>query len=294
MMGMTATSLQVHSRQSTRRRYIINLVRKAALYTALLLVACSTLFPFILMLSTSLQTGGALVTQIQQIIPRTVTLQNYRDVWVSDSFGNYFANSLITTAVVILANLLLDSMVAYALSRKTFRGAHIVLVIILARMMVPVHVLMIPIYILIQKMGLYDTLTALILPQLVDGFGIFLMKQYFDGIPRALDQAARIDGATDFQIFWRVLLPISRPALAVLVINTALSSWNQFILPLILTTSASKRTVTLGLALYQGRFGVDYVHQMAAASLSTLPIMALFLVFQRHVITGLTQGALKQ
>ncbi|WP_158509667.1 carbohydrate ABC transporter permease [Limnochorda pilosa] len=267
---------------------------RAGLYLVLGLVALSTLFPFLLMLSTSVRTGGALVNQLGDLIPETITFQNYRDVWVADRFDRYFLNSALVTVVVLAANLLFDSMVAYALSRKPFRGSGLVLALILARMMIPVHVLMIPIYVLIQRIGLYDTLAALMLPSLVEGFGIFLMKQYFDGLPRSLDEAARVDGAGDFQILFRVLMPLARPALAVVLINTALTTWNQFLMPLILTSSAETRTLTLGLALYQGRFGVDYVHQMAAAAISALPIVALFLVFQRQIIAGLTRGAVKQ
>lgn len=268
-------------------------LKKAVMYIVLSLVAASTLFPFVLMIATSLRTEGGLVTQLNDLIPREVTLQNYYDVWVSDNFGRYFLNSAFVTIVVVAANILFDSMVAFALSRKRFRGAGVILALILARMMIPVHVLMIPIFVLIQCIGLYDTLGALILPSLVEGFGIFLMKQYFDGIPLSLDEAARIDGASDFQIFWRILMPLARPALAVLVINTALGSWNEFLMPLILTSSADNRTLTLGLALYSGRFGVDYVHQMAAASLSAIPIVILFLIFQRQIIAGLTRGAIK-
>lgn len=268
-------------------------LKKAVMYIVLSLVAASTLFPFVLMIATSLRTEGGLVTQLNDLIPREVTLQNYYDVWVSDNFGRYFLNSAFVTIVVVAANILFDSMVAFALSRKRFRGAGVILALILARMMIPVHVLMIPIFVLIQRIGLYDTLGALILPSLVEGFGIFLMKQYFDGIPLSLDEAARIDGASDFQIFWRILMPLARPALAVLVINTALGSWNEFLMPLILTSSADNRTLTLGLALYSGRFGVDYVHQMAAASLSAIPIVILFLIFQRQIIAGLTRGAIK-
>lgn len=268
-------------------------LKRALLYIILGAVAASTLFPFVLMISTSLRTGGGLVTQLHDLIPREVTLQNYYDVWVADNFGRYFVNSSLVTFIVVAGNVLLDSMVAYALSRKRFRGAGVILALILARMMIPVQVLMIPIFILIQRIGLYDSLAALILPSLVEGFGIFLMKQYFDGIPLTLDEAARIDGASDLQIFWRILMPLSRPAIAVVIINTALSSWNEFLMPLILTSSADNRTLTLGLALYSGRFGVDYVHQMAAAALSAIPIVILFLIFQRHIIAGLTKGAVK-
>ncbi len=277
-----------------REKSAITKFRRGILYLFLFLTALATIFPFVLMVITSLKEGGALLTNITGIIPKTITFKNYRDVWVTDSFAIYFRNTFIITAAVILGNIVLDSMVAYALSRKNFFGKHAIFVVIIATMMIPVQVLIIPIYILMHRLHLYDTLLALILPTLVQGFGIFLMKQYFDGLPHSLDEAALIDGANDFQILWHVLIPLAKPALAVLIINTALASWNAFLLPLILTSSKGSRTLTLGLALYSGRYGTDFVHQMGAASISALPILAIFLVFQRYIIAGLTKGAIKQ
>ncbi len=268
-------------------------LRRALLYVVLSAIALTTLFPFALMILTSLRTGGAIITTLDQLIPREITFQNYVDVWRDDRFDLYFRNTVLITAAAIVGNTIFDAMVAYALSRKAFRGRQLILIVILISMMIPIHVQLIPIFILMNKLKLYDTLWALILPELVQGFGIFLMKQYFDGLPRELDEAALIDGASDWQIFWRVLMPLARPALAVLAINTALSSWNAFILPLILTASPETRTLSLGLALYQTQYGIDYVHSMAAASISSLPLLALFLVFQRHIIAGLTKGAVK-
>lgn len=263
------------------------------LYFVLSLIAATTLFPFFLMVMTSLKSGGALITQLSQLIPREITFQNYIDVWEDDAFGLYFLNTLFITVATVIGNVILDSMVAYALSRKDFRGRHLILGIIVGSMMIPIQVMLIPIFVLMHVLHLYDTLWALILPGLVRGFGIFLMKQYFDSLPHALDEAALIDGASDWQIFWRVLMPLAKPALAVLVINTSLGSWNAFLLPLILTASKHTRTLALGLALYQSQYGIDYVHSMAAASISSLPILAIFLVFQRNIIAGLTRGAVK-
>ncbi len=271
----------------------LTFVRRALLYTVLSLIAATTLFPFVLMVLTSLRTGGAIITQLDQLIPREITFQNYVDVWKDDRFDIYFRNTVLITVAAIIGNTIFDAMVAYALSRKAFRGRRLILIVILTSMMIPIHVQLIPIFILMKRLRLYDTLWALILPELVQGFGIFLMKQYFDGLPRELDEAAIIDGASDWQIFWRVLMPLARPALAVLAINTALSSWNAFILPLILTSSPGTRTLALGLALYQTQYGIDYVHSMAAASISSLPLLVLFLMFQRHIIAGLTKGAVK-
>ncbi|MFW6006249.1 MAG: carbohydrate ABC transporter permease [Candidatus Bipolaricaulota bacterium] len=267
--------------------------RRGLLYLFLSVVAIIAIFPFVLMILTSLKQGGAALTQLSNLVPTKPTLQNFVDVWVTDSFGIYFRNTAIVTGAVILGNIVLDSMVAYALSRHNFFGKRAMFLFIIARMMIPIQVLIIPLYELMHWLKLYDTLIALILPTLVQGFGIFLLKQYFDGIPRSLDEAAIMDGANDFQILWRIMMPLAKPAIAVLVINTALTSWNAFLLPLILTSSEGTRTLSLGLALYSSRFGVDFIHQMAASSISALPILAIFLVFQRQIISGLTKGAIK-
>jgi multiple sugar transport system permease protein len=159
--------------------------------------------------------------------------------------------------------------------------------------MIPIQILIIPIFVLVKQLYIYDTLLAIILPNFVQGFGIFLMKQYFDGIPKSLDEAALIDGATDFQILRYILFPIAKPALAVLIINTALSAWNSFLLPLILTQSESTRVLGLGLALYKSQYSIDYVHSMAASTLAVLPILILFIFFQKYIVSGLTKGAIK-
>jgi len=273
---------------------LLRTFRRSLLYFFLSFVAVLAIFPFALMVLTSLKEGGAALTAISKLIPEQPTLQNFVDVWVTDSFAIYFRNTAIVTAAVILGNIVFDSMVAYALSRHNFMGKRGVFLVIIARMMIPIQVLIIPLYELMHWLNLYDTLIALILPTLVQGFGVFLLKQYFDGIPRSLDEAAIMDGANDFQILWRVIMPLAKPAIAVLVINTALTSWNAFLLPLILTSSEGTRTLSLGLALYSNRFGVDFIHQMAASSISALPILAIFLVFQRQIISGLTKGAVKQ
>lgn len=277
-----------------RKKTRLTVLRRVILYLTLSLIALTTLFPLVLMLVTSLREGGAIITRLSDLIPDAVTLANYRVVWQEGNFDIYFRNTIIITAAAIIGNLIFGSMAAYVLSRKDFRGKRALLTIIIGRMMVPIQVLIIPLFILMHRLHLYDTLYALILPTLVQGFGIFLMKQYFDGIPRSLDEAALLDGASDFQVFRMILMPLAKPALAVLAINTALTSWNAFLLPLILTISTETRTLALGLALFRTQFGVDYMQQMAAASVSTLPILALFLIFQRNIIAGLTKGAIKQ
>jgi multiple sugar transport system permease protein len=158
--------------------------------------------------------------------------------------------------------------------------------------MVPRQVTMIPVYILMSRLHLLNTYAALVLPFLVDGFNVFLMSQYILALPEELEDAARVDGASDLRVFFRVVMPLAKPALAVVAINTFLVSWNSFLYPLILTNSETMRTLPVGLALYsQGEHSVDWGHLMAGASLAALPVIAAFVLFQRQIIEGLTAGA---
>ncbi len=259
----------------------------------LILILLSTLFPLYVMIVTSLRESGNVLPDIKNLIPKSITFKNYVDVWKSGNFHRYFLNSVIVTFSVTLLNVIFDSMVAYGLSRKDFKGSNIILFIIIGRMMIPAQVLMIPVFILIRKLHMYNTYWALILPFAVQGFGIFLMKQYFDGLPKELDEAAKMDGAGDFTILFKVLLPISTPALAVLIINTFLTTWNAFLYPLILTNTDSMRTLPIGVAYFNTLQGVDYVHLMAGSTITVLPVILIFLAFQKRIISGLTQGAIK-
>ncbi len=263
-------------------------------YTLLIFILTTTLFPLYIMFATSVKPEGNILPTWDSLIPQRATFRNYVDVWKSANFDRYFLNSVIVTLSVTILNIVLDSMVAYALSRKGFKGSNLILMIIIATMMIPAQVLMIPLFILIKRIGFYNTYWALILPFSVQGFGIFLMKQYFDGLPKSLDEAAMIDGAGDFKILFKVLFPISRPAIAVLGINTFLTTWNSFVYPLIFTNTDNMRTLPIGIAYFNTIHGIDYVHLMAGSSIATIPVIAVFLAFQKQIISGLTRGAVKE
>jgi len=269
-------------------------LRQTIAYSLLIFLLVTTLFPLYIMISTSLKPEGNILPSWDTLIPKEVTLKNYVDVWMSANFNRYFLNSVIVTVAVTILNIILDSIVAYALSRKDFKGANLILLLILATMMIPAQVLMIPLFILIKKLAMYNTYWALILPFAVQGFGIFLMKQYFDGLPKSLDEAARIDGGGDFTILFRVLFPISRPAIAVLGINTFLTTWNSFLYPLIFTNTDDMRTLPIGIAYFNTLHGIDYVHLMAGSSIATIPVIVVFLAFQKQIISGLVRGAVKE
>jgi multiple sugar transport system permease protein len=160
--------------------------------------------------------------------------------------------------------------------------------------MIPAHVVIIPLYVLCLKTGIYDSYAALILPWLVNPIGIFLVKQYIESIPPSMEEAARIDGAGELRILFRVVMPLCKPALAVLAIQVFFTNWNSFLFPFILTSSDSLRTLPVALALYQGHQAIDWQHLMAGSAVAVIPVLALFVFMQRHIVSGITAGAIKQ
>lgn len=226
-----------------------------------------------------------------RLLFRNWTLNNYWDVLVSGPFGLYFWNSSWIAVVVTLANIILSTMVGYAFARRDFPFKKAIFLSIIGSIAIPPQVLMVPVFILMKHLGWLNTYSALIIPNLVMPFNVFLMKQYISKLPIAVEEAARIDGASEFDIFWRVIIPLSQPALAVVGINTFMGSWNTFLYPFLLTNTVEMRTLPVGLALYKSLHGVDWVHLMAGSAITALPVIVVFLCFQRHIIEGLTRGS---
>jgi multiple sugar transport system permease protein len=226
-------------------------------------------------------------------VNRYPTLYNFVKILREDYFGRYLLNSTIVSVCSVLGNLFFCSLVAYAFARKQFRMKELLFSLVLSTMMIPPQVTIIPTFILMRKLNLINTYWALILPNLVTPFGIFLMRQYFEQLPTELDQAARMDGAGDFRIFCNILLPLSKPALSVLGINTFVLTWNDVFYPLILTTSREMRTVQIGLALYQKLNVFTWPTLMAASTIAGLPIIIVFLIFEKRIISGILEGAIK-
>lgn len=269
-------------------------IEKLLVFILLLVLLAGTLFPLIWMIYSSLLGRSFSLAGVTDLFQGGLTFRNYSEVFSQAPFGRFFLNSIFVAGVVTIGNLLSCSMVGYALARKRFPFKKGLLFSVLLVLMIPAHILIIPMYLLINKLGWYDTYWALIVPWLVNPLGIFLMRQYIQTLPHDLEEAARIDGAGEFKILFKVVMPLCKPALAVVAIQVFLQNWNMFLFPFILTSSESMRTVPVALALYQGYQNIDWPHLFAASGLSTLPILAVFLFFQRQIVSGLTAGALKQ
>lgn len=222
---------------------------------------------------------------------RPFTVSNFRDVILTASFGRYLVNSALISLIVMLGNIIFSTMAGFAFAWKEFPLRKTLFISMIAMIIIPAQVLMIPTFILIQGLGWLNTYKALIIPFLIYPINIYLMRQYISKIPRAYGEVALVDGASYFTMFFRIIVPICKPAMAIVGINTFVNSWNSFLYPFILTNTAEMRTLPVGLAMYIGLFDVDWAHLMAASSISAIPVLIVFLCFQRQIIAGMLSGS---
>lgn len=266
---------------------------KGALYLILTVMLIIVILPFIWMVLGSLKSQGELLKVPPTWWPEHASLDNFARLF-ERPFGHYFANSVIVATAVTLGNLLFSSMFGYALAMLKFPFKRILFVLVIGCLMIPGLVTFIPQYVLIVNMGLANTLPALILPFLVQPFSVFLMRQFFQGLPRELMEAARIDGAGEMRIFFRIYMPLAGPAFATLGILSFLGSWNNFLWPLVVSSSESTYTLPVGLALIAtGQNVTDYGLLLAGATVIVLPILVVFLFLQRYFIEGVANSGIK-
>lgn len=221
------------------------------------------------------------------------SIEHYRQAWQQGGFLLAFANSAFVAIAVTAFQLITSALAGYALARLKFRGKQALLLIVLATLVIPFQLLVIPIFLVLKWGHLINTYAALILPTAVSGFGIFLLRQYFQTVPIELEEAAMLDGANRWQILWRVMLPLARPALVTLFLFTFIAEWNDLFKPLVFTTRPRLRTVQLALASFQEQFTNSWSLMMAAVVISTIPIVVLFLFGQRQLIRGIATTGMK-
>lgn len=263
-----------------------------ALHALLIAGSVVMLLPFVWMLSTSLKLPPDIFTYPPVWIPNPIAWQNYAKTVTVMPFGRFYLNSLIVTTGVTLLQLLTSSLAAFAFARMRFPGRNALFLLYLATLMIPFQVTMIPNFILVRALGWYDTYQALILPPAFSAFSTFLLRQYFLSIPRELDEAARIDGATSLRIWWQVIMPLAGPAIAALATFVSLNSWNDFLWPLIITNSPSMRTLPVGLSAFQGQYKTDWNLLMAGSVIAMLPVLLVYIIGQRWFIKGITLSGL--
>ena len=280
----------VHARETTTTAQMKRKFTNSGVFAILLVLTILWLIPLAWSLDTALKPESETTIIPLTWISSHFTLQAFASTLSSSDLPRWYFNSILTSVVVSLATVVLASMAAYAFSRIPFRGRGVLFWIILAGIMIPGQVLIVPLFALMQSLRLVDTYLGIILPQIASPFAVFIFKQFFDGIPHDYDEAAVMDGASRLRVYWQVLMPLARPAIATVAILTFVASWNNFIWPFIVITDTKMMTIPVGLATVQTSYGIRYAQIMASALLGGLPAVIVFLFFQRQIVEGLAGG----
>lgn len=286
----TTTPVRRDSRHDRvrRRRQLSSILRTALILAGALIM----LFPFAWMVATSL-TNESQLFGTPRLIPDPIDTTAYRRVADTFPLWRWMANSIGVAVVSTTLQVITSAMAAYAFARFEFRGKHLLFGVYLATLMIPLQVLIVPLFIEVSRLGLQDTYVALLLPLIASPFGVFLLRQFFLGLPPEIEEAARIDGAGHWQVFTRIVLPMSKPAIATLVVFAFMAAWNSFLWPLVVINSEQLMTLPLGLSQLHGRFATEWNLVMAGSTISVIPIVALYLFTQRYVIQGVALSGLK-
>lgn len=266
------------------------------LYALLIGLAIVYIYPFLIQITTSFKTDQEAASSGVTLIPESWTFAAYERLFARSDFPSWFVNSAIVTIVVTVGRVFFNSLAGYALARLRFRGRGVVFAALVAVMSVPTVVLLIPKFLVINQLGMFNSYAGMILPLLVDAAGVFIMKNFFESIPESVEEQARIDGAGTFRIFWSVVLPMATPALVTIIILSFQGSWNELSHFIVSTNDPALTTLTKGVAsLASGQLsqGTQYPLKLAAALIMTIPVAVMFFVFQRRIMNS-TEGAVKE
>jgi multiple sugar transport system permease protein len=266
---------------------------KAVLYVVLSTLALGMVVPFVWMLSTSLKTSQYVMTFPPQLIPNPLTFESYTRLFELYPMGRMFSNSLLAAAATVVGQLITCSMAAYAFARMQFRGREVLFLVYLATLMVPFQVTITPLFILMRLLGWINTAQGLIVPGIFSAFGTFLLRQHLLTIPRELEEAAFLDGASHFTVFRRIILPLAKPALATLAVFAFMGSWNAFLWPLFILQDLEKMTLPVGLATLHGRYLTEWNLVMAGTVITTVPMIIVYLFAQKYLVKGFVTSGLK-
>lgn len=271
----------------------LSYTRQGILYTILVISALFMIVPFLWMLSTSLKADQYVLTMPPQFFPRPLTPRSYIRLAELFPIGRMFFNSLFVATLTTSGQLLTSSMAAYAFARMRFRGSGVLFLLYLATLMIPFQVTITPLFILMRYLGWINTYQGLILPGVFSAFGTFLLRQFFLTIPRELEEAAFIDGASHWTVYWRIILPLAKPALATLGVFSFMGSWNAFLWPLFVVRDLELMTLPVGLATLHGRWLTQWNLVMAGTVITVLPMLAVYLLAQQYLVRGVVLSGIK-
>jgi len=273
-------------------------VKKVLVNIALTGIGVFMLLPLLWTLSTSLTDDSIIASSV--LIPKNLTLDNYINSWnfprifnKSVTMGTFFKNSLVTTVIITISGLLFDSMAGYVIGRKEFPGRKLFFYLALSTLMIPIYVTVVPMFIIVRSLRWTNTYAGLTVPFLSSGLGIYMFKQYFETLPIELEEVAKIDGASNFRIYFTIMLPLSKPALATMAILKSMWAWNQFFWPLIIISELKMKTLQLALTMFRGLNVTQWGLLSAGMTIAILPPIIIFIALQKYYLTGLTVGAVK-
>ena len=257
-------------------------------------IAIAMLLPLLWLVSTAFKSGTENIFEFPpRFFPKEPTFSNFVKVWETNPFGRYFFNSTLIAVVTVVLNLLFCSLAAYPLARLNFRGRELIFSLIVATILIPFQIVMIPLYILTVRLGLTNSYLGVIFPSIASAFGIFLMRQAFQNVPKELEEASRIDGCTELGIWWHIMIPSVRPALVTLAIFVFIGSWSDFLWPLLVLNRPEYYTLPLGVARLAGSFSLDWRLIAAGSVIATAPILLFFIVMQRYIVPSEISSGVK-
>jgi multiple sugar transport system permease protein len=283
---MSATFGGIRSRRATFAWQFV-------FYTIMIAISVVTVVPFLFMASTSFTESFTMMTYPPTLIPDNPSLKNYAEIifeFQGGLFARWFFNTVLTTTAITFGSLLINTLAGYIFAKKEFYGRNIVFALMLSTMMVPRAVTLIPAFQIVNGLHLFNTYWALIIPGLSTAFGVFMMRQFITSLPTELIEVAKIDGASELRIFWSIIVPLSKPAMAALGIFTLINAWNDFLWPLVVLRTNTMRTLVVGLATVQSEFNINYGLVMAGSVLTVLPLLVLYVLFQPYFVEGLRMG----
>lgn len=287
MAPESSITVTVNSRKAVSGKKII---RTISMLVILLVIA----FPFLWLIISSFKHEKDIISFPPRIFADSYTLDNYIKVWTTIPLLDYIKNTVIFAGGTVITSVFFDSLAGYAFARMRFKGKSVLFYFVLLTMMIPFQVFMIPLFIEVNLLGMLDTYAGLIIPRMTTAFGIFMMRFFFITLPDSLEEAARIDGLSEFNIFLKIMLPLSKPTLLSLGIFTLMNSWNDLLYPLILTSSSKMRTLPAGLALFTGQNISFYGPVMAGTVISMLPLLVVYIFAQKYFVQGTAMSGMKE